>query len=96
MNCGIMEKYLPKVLLLVLIVVLIIFADKIYSFFFVKYKTNHAKRLVKISPFTQKDTHDINYEKELNLFKSLTPEQQSKYLTLTKDEKIAEYGAMLM
>lgn len=96
MGCLSFDGWLLRALLFLLIVMILVFADDIYRFFFVKYKMNHVNRITKLSPFTQKEAFDVNYEKELNLFKSLGPNEQSQYLGLSKDAKIAQYGTKLM
>lgn len=37
-----------------------------------------------------------NFKSELALFKSLSPEEQVRYLNMTRDEKLSIYGKKLM
>ncbi len=49
-------------------------------------------------PFKDKfDNKTIsNFKSELALFKSLSPEEQVRYLNMTRDEKLSIYGKKLM
>jgi len=38
----------------------------------------------------------FSYDKELNLFKSMSPNDQAEYLELSKEMKQAKYGAQLV
>ncbi len=42
-----------------------------------------------------KSTFTAEYNKELQLFKSLTPNEQAEYLELSRDQKFIKYGTHL-
>lgn len=50
-----------------------------------------------IDPFTQKkEGFSPQYEKELELFKSMNFNEQQQYLDLTREQKLAKYGGQIM
>jgi hypothetical protein len=73
------DVYLGITLIIVLIVLILIFT---------RFLTTKSK-------FTQGETFFSMYEKEVNLFKSLSPIDQQEYLGMSKNAKIAKYGERL-
>ncbi len=45
--------------------------------------------------FKQKSNFTVQYDKELELFKSLNSNEQAEYLELSRDQKIVKYGTKL-
>ena len=41
------------------------------------------------------ELYTVDYSKELNLFKGMSVSEQQKYLSLSKSDKIAQYGHLL-
>ncbi len=49
-----------------------------------------------VEHFTQQPAAIPKYEKELNLFKSLSTSEQEDYLGLSREDKLSKYGKQLL
>ena len=49
-----------------------------------------------INHFSQKETLFPQYEKEVNLFQSMSSSEQQEYLNLERDAKLIKYGSKLV